>query len=68
VVRGGLDAEYLRRMEDVLAVYEKPYRADEPVVRLDEKPVGLHVDGRSPLPMLPGESHPEPTRHVIYDA
>ena len=39
-----LDAEYLRKMEDVLAVYEKPYRAAEPVVCFDEKPVLLHAD------------------------
>ena len=41
-------------MEDVLAVYEKPYRASEPVVCLDEKPVLLHADVRPSLPMGPG--------------
>src|SRR5499425_77037 len=50
-----LDAEYLRKMEDVLAVYEKPYRASEPVVCLDEKPVFLHADVRPSLPMRPGQ-------------
>ena len=50
-----LDAEYLRRMEDVLAVYEKPYRASEPVVCLDEKPVSLHADVRPSRPMHPGQ-------------
>src|ERR1700682_5651833 len=50
-----LDAEYLRKMEDVLAVYEKPYRAAEPVVCLDEKPVSLHADLRAPLPARPGQ-------------
>src|SRR5262252_5618438 len=49
-----LDAEYLRKMEDVLAVYEKPYRASEPVVCLDEKPILLHADVRPSLPMRPG--------------
>src|SRR5246127_376724 len=49
-----LDAEYLRKMEDVLAVYEKPYRAAEPVVCFDEKPVLLHADVRPSLPMRPG--------------
>jgi transposase len=50
-----LDAEYLRKMEDVLAVYEKPYHAAEPVVCLDEKPVSLHADLRPPLPARPGQ-------------
>src|SRR6516165_10493548 len=50
-----LDAEYLRRREDVLAVYEKPYRASEPVVCLDEKPVSLHADVRPSRPMHPGQ-------------
>src|SRR5262252_3861494 len=50
-----LDAEYLRKMEDVLAVYEKPYRASEPVVCLDEKPVVLHADVRPSLAMRPGQ-------------
>src|SRR5205823_8568060 len=50
-----LDAEYLRKMEDVLAVYEKPYRTAEPVVCLDEKPVSLHADLRPPLPARPGQ-------------
>ena len=49
-----LDAEYITKMEDVLAVYEKPYDAKEPVVCLDEKPVSLHADVRPPRPARPG--------------
>lgn len=49
-----LDDEYIRRMEDVLEVYEKPLSAEEPVVCADEKPVTLHHDVRDPLPMKPG--------------
>jgi len=41
-------------MENVLAVYEKPYRAAEPVVCLDEKPVSLHAEVRAPVPACPG--------------
>jgi transposase len=41
-------------MEDVLAVYEKPYQAAEPVLCLDEKPVSLHADVRPPRPLGPG--------------
>ena len=41
-----LDDEYIRKMEDVLETYEKPYDPSEPVVCLDEKPVTLHADVR----------------------
>jgi len=44
-----LDAEYLRKMEDVLAVYEKPYRAAEPVVCLDESlSLSMRICGAPP--------------------
>lgn len=49
-----LDEEYIRRMEDVLALYEKPLSEEEPVVCIDEKPVVLHADLRPPIPMQPG--------------
>jgi hypothetical protein len=42
-------------MEDVLATYEQPYRADEPVLCLDEKPISLHADVRPPRPLSPGK-------------
>ncbi len=42
-------------MEDVLAAYEKPYQADEPVLCLDEKPISLHADVRPPRPVSPGK-------------
>jgi len=49
-----LDEDYIRRMEDVLAVYEKPLWEREPVVCIDEKPVVLHADLRPPRAMRPG--------------
>jgi transposase len=49
-----LDEEYIARMEDVLAVYEKPLLAREPVVWIDEKPVVLHQEVRSPVALRPG--------------
>ena len=49
-----LDAEYNARMEDVLALYEKPYNRREPVVCLDEKPVSLHAEVRPPRSARPG--------------
>ena len=50
-----LDEQYIGKMEDVLAVYEKPYDATQPVVCLDEKPIALHADVRSPIPAKPGK-------------
>ena len=49
-----LDEEYIARMEDVLALYEKPLSEQEPVVCVDEKPVVLHQEIRPPLAMKPG--------------
>src|ERR1700745_525911 len=49
-----LDEEYIQRMEDILAVYEKPLSEREPVVCMDEKPVVLHDEVRSPQAMRPG--------------
>src|ERR1039458_4156997 len=49
-----LDEEYLRRMEDVLALYEKPWSEKEPVVCIEEKPVVLHADLRPSRPLRPG--------------
>ena len=42
-------------MEDVLAVYEKPYNPAQPVLCLDEKPITLHADVRTPIPAKPGK-------------
>src|SRR5260370_36565635 len=49
-----LDEQSIARMEDVLAVYEKPLSAREPVVCIDEKPVVLHQEIRPPVAMQPG--------------
>jgi len=49
-----LDADYIAKMEDLLALYERPYDRREPVVCLDEKPVALHDDVRPPRPARPG--------------
>ncbi len=48
-----LDEEYMRRMEDVLALYEKALSEEEPVVCIDERPVVLHQDTRAQLPARP---------------
>jgi transposase len=49
-----LDEEYIRRMADILAVYEKPLNQREPVVCMDEKPVVLHKEIRPAEAMRPG--------------
>ena len=49
-----LDEDYIRKMEDVLEVYERPYDSKQPVVCLDEKPVTLHADLRPASPAVPG--------------
>lgn len=42
-----LDDEYVARMEDVLATYEREYDPQQPVICLDEKPVQLLADVRN---------------------
>jgi hypothetical protein len=49
-----LDEEYIKKMEDVLEVYERPYDQQEPIVCLDEKPITLHADVRPASPVAPG--------------
>jgi hypothetical protein len=41
-------------MEDVLDLYEEEYDPQYPTVCLDEKPVVLHADVQSPVPVAPG--------------
>ncbi len=50
-----LDEEFIERMEDVLDVYEMPYDSKKPVVCLDEKPIVLHGEKKSSLPMEEGK-------------
>ena len=45
-----LAAAYIANREDVLALDERPYRVEEPVSCLDEKPVSLHAEVRTPRP------------------
>ena len=45
------NAEFVSHMEDVLAVYTRPYNPKYPVVCMDEKPFQLQDDIFSPIPM-----------------
>ena len=51
---GALTEEYRHRMYDVLELYARPYRAQEPVICIDEKSKQLIRDSRAPLCMKPG--------------
>jgi hypothetical protein len=51
---GVLTEEYRRRMYDLLDLYARPLRRDEPVVCVDEKSTQLLRDSRPGLPMRPG--------------
>jgi hypothetical protein len=51
---GRLTEEYRTRMYDVLDVYARPYRKQEPVICIDEKNKQLIRDSRVPLPMKCG--------------
>ncbi len=43
------DAEFVAHMEEVLETYEKPYNPNVPVVCMDEQPVQLLKETRSPI-------------------
>jgi transposase len=47
--------EFVARMEDVLAVYHRPYDERRPLVCVDEVPVQLVGETRTPLPPEPGQ-------------
>lgn len=49
-----INTAYLTRMEEVLELYERPHNPQEPVVCLDEKPVSLHGEVRTPETARPG--------------
>lgn len=51
------DGEYVARMEDVLAVYQRPYDPSTPVVCMDEKSVQLLKETRPSIG--PGPGRPE---------
>ena len=49
-----LDDEYIKRMEDILRLYGKPYKQTEPVICFDEKSVQLLSDTYPSKPCRPG--------------
>jgi len=49
-----IDADYIKRMEDVLRLYARPIDPMEPVICLDERPVVLRGDVRVGQSAVPG--------------
>ena len=50
-----MNAAFIARMEDVLAVYERPHDPRYPVVCFDERPCVLHGQHVEPLPPVPAQ-------------
>ena len=48
------NAEFVCAMENVLEVYQQPFRPDEPVVCMDEVSVQLIAETRKEIPAEPG--------------
>lgn len=53
-------------MEDVLAVYARPYDPALPVVCMDEKPYQLLAHARDPIPAAPGRDRKEDSEYVRH--
>jgi hypothetical protein len=51
---GTLTAEYRQRMYDLLDLYALPFRAEQPVICVDEKSKQLIEESRAPLPIRAG--------------
>ena len=49
VIPQDADGEFVAHMEDVIETYEKPYDPAHPVVCMDEQPVQLVRETRTPL-------------------
>jgi hypothetical protein len=51
---GKITAEYRQRMENLLALYARPYNVKEPVICVDEKSKQLLAQTRTPIAAEPG--------------
>ena len=50
------NGEFVACMEDVLDLYKKPYDHDYPIVCMDEQPVQLINETRTPIEAKPGRA------------
>ena len=62
VIPPDCDAEFVANMEDVLAVYAKPYNPQVPVLCMDEQPVQLVKEVKQPI-----EATADHPRRVDYE-
>ena len=62
VIPPDANAEFVACMEDVLDVYTMPYSEEYPVVCMDEQPIQLLKETRTPIPAT--KNHP---RRVDYE-
>jgi hypothetical protein len=53
-------------MEDLLAVYHRPYDPQRPLICLDEKSKELHGEARAPLPVQPGQPARQDDEYVRH--
>jgi hypothetical protein len=53
VIPPSTDAEFVAHMEEVLDTYAKSYNSSCPVICMDEQPVQLQRETRTPIPQLP---------------
>ncbi len=60
------NGEFVARMEDVLAVYHRPYDPDVPTICMDEKPYQLLAHARDPIPARPGGDRKEDSEYVRH--
>ncbi|WP_326580791.1 IS630 family transposase [Actinacidiphila glaucinigra] len=56
--------QFAARMQDVLAVYARPYDSARPVVCMDEKPYQLLAHARDPLPARPGRDARQDSEYI----
>ena len=50
-----LTLEFVKRMYNILDLYEESYNPKRPLIGIDEKPKQLIEDSRKPIPMKPGK-------------
>ena len=53
---GKMTKEYLKRMYDILDLYQEPYNPKKPVIGVDEKPKQLLGEKRMPIKLQPGKA------------
>ena len=53
---GKIDAEYRKRMYNILDLYQEPYDPRRPLIGFDEKPKQLVEDSRPTIPMQQGKA------------